>query len=90
MFAYDQSLLLQGPALKIIVDFLTACLGAACFAMAGVGFFLRNLRWVERLLAAFLGIALIMPDKRISLVGGLLLALYVTVLFYSQRRMRKG
>jgi len=90
MFAYDQSLLLQGPALKIIVDFLTACLGAACFAMSGVGFFLRNLRWVERLLAAFLGIALIMPDKRISLVGGLLLALYVTVLFYSQRRMRKG
>ncbi|MBN2033655.1 MAG: TRAP transporter fused permease subunit [Deltaproteobacteria bacterium] len=87
MFAYDQSLLLQGPALKIFIDFITACLGAICFAVAGVGFFLRNLKWFERFLAAFLGVALIMPEKKISLVGGLLLTFLVIVQFYGRKRM---
>jgi TRAP transporter 4TM/12TM fusion protein len=84
MFAYDQSLLLVGPVWKVIVVMLTACLGAWCLAVAGEGFFLRNLKWYERIISLAAALLLIYPSAKYSMVGGILFVL----LLFGQRHGR--
>jgi len=78
MFAYDQSLLLVGPAWKVIFVMLTACLGAWCLAVGGEGYLLRNLKWYERIISLAAALLLIYPSANYSLVGGIL---FVFLLF---------
>lgn len=87
MFVYDQSLLLVGPVWKVTITVVTACLGAWCFALAGEGYFLRNLKWYERILAIVAALLLIFPSKNYSLVGGVLLG---TLLFVQFRGRKRG
>ncbi|BEQ13592.1 TRAP transporter permease [Desulfoferula mesophila] len=86
MFAYDQSLLLEGPLGKMAMDMGTAILGAACFAVAGVGYLLGKLNTPERGLAFVIGILLIMPVKAYSLAGLALLALLVLWQLYRRKK----
>ena len=88
MFAYDQSLLLEGPVGKMILDMFTACLGAGCFAVAGVGFLLAPLPLYMRGLAFAIGVLLIMPAKLYSLVGLALLAVLIFVQFQKRRSLQ--
>lgn len=90
MFAYDQSLLLEGPFSQIAVDLFTACIGAACFAMTGVGYFLRDLKWFERFFLFLVGILLIFPKKTFSLVGMILLFLFVVSQLYARKKAMKS
>lgn len=86
MFAYEQSLLLEGPIGKMVLDMSTAILGAACFAAAGVGYLLGKLNPLERGLAFVIGILLIMPVKAYSLAGLALLALLVLWQLYRRKK----
>ncbi|MBU1277242.1 MAG: TRAP transporter fused permease subunit [Proteobacteria bacterium] len=86
MFAYEQSLLLEGPLGKMALDMSTAILGAGCFAFAGVGYLLGNLNLYERGLAFVIGILLIMPVKAYSLAGLALLALLVLWQLYRRKK----
>ena len=86
MFAYEQSLLLEGPIGKMVMDMSTAILGAGCFAVAGVGYLLGRLNLLERGLAFGIGILLIMPVKAYSLVGLVLLALLVLWQLYRRKK----
>ncbi len=80
----DQSLLLEGPVGKMVWDMFTACLGAGCFALAGVGYLWRPLHWYERLLAFGVGILLIMPAKGYSLAGVAILAAMLAIQFFTK------
>ncbi len=84
MFAYEQSLLMEGPIGTMALDMFTACLGAGCFALAGVGYLWRHLLWYERLLAFGVGILLIMPAKVYSLAGMVILAVMLAIQFYTR------
>jgi TRAP transporter 4TM/12TM fusion protein len=81
MFAYDQTLLLQGAFWEVVLDVSTACLGTACFAMAGVGFLKRPFKSYERLLAFAAGFLLVVPQKNASLAGLILMAVVVVTQF---------
>jgi len=83
IFAYDQSLLLVGPFLKVIVTIVTACLGTWCFAVAGEGYFLQRLSWPERLMAGLAGLLLILPFKQFSFLG---VAVLVVLLIQLRKR----
>lgn len=86
MFVYDQSLLLVGPVWKVIITVITACVGAWCFALAGEGYFLRDLKWFERILAAVAAVLLIFPSKTYSLFGGVLLGTLLFILSRGRKR----
>lgn len=86
MFVYDQSLLLVGPVWKVIITVITACVGAWCFALAGEGYFLRDLKWFERILAAVAAVLLIFPSKTYSLFGGVLLGTLLFILSHGRKQ----
>lgn len=90
MFAYDQTLLMQGTFMEVAVDMFTACLGAGCFALGGVGYMFRHLKWFERLLAFGTGVLLITPEKSYSLIGIPLLALLLIGQFYHAMKAKKA
>ncbi len=86
MFAYDQTLLMQGGIAEVAIDMASACLGAGCFALAGVGHFMRRLHWYERLAALAAGLMLVFPEKAYSLGGAALLLLVLIPQYLAWRR----
>ncbi|RJX36433.1 MAG: TRAP transporter fused permease subunit [Desulfarculus sp.] len=89
MFAYEQSLLMEGPVGTMILDMSTACLGAGAFALAGVGFLFRPLQWFERVLAFIAGVLLIAPSKYYSLAGLAVLAALLGAQYHSRLQAKK-
>lgn len=92
MFAYDQSLLLIGEPLDIMVDAVTAILGVFSLALCSEGYFKRALNMLERIVAGIAAICLIVPDWIISLTGLALLAVLVLLQFrgHGNRTVTKG
>ncbi len=90
MFAYDQTLMMEGPALDVALDMISACLGAASFALAGVGFLFRRQTWLERILAFAAGLLLVFPEKLYSLAGLGLLCLLLIPQLAARRRQRSA
>jgi TRAP transporter 4TM/12TM fusion protein len=86
VFAYEQSILLIGPIWKVAFDVFTASLGAFCFAVAGEGYLLRNLRVYERIIALFAALLLIYPSRLYSVFGVGLLAILLIINRLDQRR----
>lgn len=61
MFVYSPELLMQGEALRVILAFITACVGAFCTAAALQGYFRTNASWYVRIM---MGVAaLLMIDS---------------------------
>ena len=90
MFAYDQALLLVGPFWKIIIVVLTACLGASCFAIAGEGYLIKNLKWFERIVALAAAVLLIHPTLTNSLVGIGLFGLLLVTQFHGRSTLAQA
>jgi TRAP transporter 4TM/12TM fusion protein len=88
MFAYDQTLLLEGKTLDIVVDIFTACLGAASFALAGVGYLFRHQNLLERILVFVAGLLLVFPEKLYSLAGLALLCLLLIPQILARKKQR--
>jgi TRAP-type uncharacterized transport system fused permease subunit len=90
MFAYDQTLLMEGPWLDVTLDMTSACLGAAAFALAGVGFLFRRLSWPERGMVFVAALLLVFPEKLYSLAGLGLLCLLLVPQFMARRKQRSA
>jgi TRAP-type uncharacterized transport system fused permease subunit len=83
MFVVSPTLLMQGNPVLIIFNFITALAGTCLVCMAVVGYFLRQLSLLDRLIFAVAGLALVFPTTGfklsivVNLVGlglGILLA----------------
>ncbi|MEW6663863.1 MAG: TRAP transporter permease [Thermodesulfobacteriota bacterium] len=88
LFVHNQSLLLVGSFSKVIIDMLTACLGAAGLGVAMVGFLLKPLHWCERVVVLIASLLLLFPEATHSLVGALLL--FIFILFHARRTVFSG
>ncbi|MBI4321094.1 MAG: TRAP transporter fused permease subunit [Chloroflexi bacterium] len=75
VFAFDQSLMLQGPPDRIVITVVTAFLGAVTVAAGIRGYAMRPLNAVQRLMAMTGGVLLIAPDITMSAVGLAMVAL---------------
>ncbi len=75
MFAFDQSLLLIGSILDIIIHTITALIGVLFLAVACEGYFMRRLIWFERVVSGIAALMLIVPNWKVSMAGGILIAL---------------
>jgi TRAP transporter 4TM/12TM fusion protein len=61
LFVYSGTLLLKGDPVFIVIDFVTAVAGVWFISAAVMGYSLRDLGWLDRLLHMAVGICLIMP-----------------------------
>jgi TRAP transporter 4TM/12TM fusion protein len=61
MFVISPTLLMQGRPLLIVFNFITALIGTCLVSMAVVGYFLRRLGLLDRLIFAAAGLALLYP-----------------------------
>ncbi|MBI2319532.1 MAG: TRAP transporter fused permease subunit, partial [Betaproteobacteria bacterium] len=61
VFIFDPLLLFQGPALLIVLAIATAAGGTVAIGIAMAGYFVRPLGWLNRVLLAAGGIALLIP-----------------------------
>jgi TRAP transporter 4TM/12TM fusion protein len=90
LFVYSGTLLLKGDPVFIVIDFVTAVAGVWFISAAVMGYSLRPLGWLDRLLHMAVGICLIMPvgafaAARWMNVAGVVMA--VALLVY-ERMMR--
>ena len=69
MFLYSPALLLVGNQAEIIRCALTCFIGMIALASAGMGFIFRNLKVIERLLLAVIGLLLVIPTYTTDIVG---------------------
>ena len=95
LFVLSPTLLMQGPALAILLAAATAVLGVAAVTAALAGYVLKPLRPPARLLVGVAGLGLLLPPAAfaeagwINLAGGALLALGL-LLSVLPRRLTKA
>ena len=68
MFVSSPTLLLRGSLGHVLFAALTAIAGTVLLGIALVGYFVRNLGWIQRVVIGLCGVALILPPNP----GGLL------------------
>jgi TRAP transporter 4TM/12TM fusion protein len=61
LFVYSGTLLLRGDPLFIVIDFVTAVAGVWLISAAVMGYSVRHLGWLDRLVYLIAGVCLIMP-----------------------------
>ncbi len=86
IFVFDPLLLCEGPAGLIVLSILTAAAGTVCIGIAMAGYFLRPVGWLNRLLLAACGVALIIPaggtipySWALNIIGGAACALILVL-----------
>jgi TRAP-type uncharacterized transport system fused permease subunit len=91
LFVYSGTLLLKGDPVFIVIDFITAVAGVWFISAAVMGYSLRDLGWVGRIVHMVVGICLIVPvgafaaARWMNIVGAVMA---VAVLAY-ERMMRR-
>jgi TRAP transporter 4TM/12TM fusion protein len=73
-FVASTTLLMEGPAWRIALDFVTASVGFVLIAAACEGHPMLGVRWWERLLLAAAGIFFVVPEMWANAVGAALAA----------------
>ncbi|MGY0693639.1 TRAP transporter permease [Virgibacillus sp. FSP13] len=71
MFVSQPILLLQGDAnvMNVSIAVITALLGMASISAALIGYFVRSVNWLERIIMIAAGLLLVYPDMKFSLAG---------------------
>ena len=91
LFVYSGTLLLKGDPVFIVIDFVTAVAGVWLISAAVMGYSVRHLCLVDRLVYAVVGICLLLPvgsfpqAKYFNIAG----AVMAIALFVFERAMRK-
>jgi len=88
MFAYDQSLLWIGGVWQILLSSAIAFLGVWALAVTCEGYFLRELRLLERIAMAVVTILLLIPLRYLNLVGAVALGLFMASQILARRRVQ--
>jgi TRAP-type uncharacterized transport system fused permease subunit len=91
LFVYSGTLLLKGDPLFIVIDFATAVAGVWLISAAVMGYSVRDLGWLDRLVYLIAGICLILPvgafpAARWMNLAGVLLAIALLVWERALRR----
>jgi len=76
-FAFDQSLMLQGPPERVAIAVVTALMGAVTVASGLRGYALRRMNLLQRAIAVVAGLLLIAPQIELSATGFVLIAFLV-------------
>jgi TRAP transporter 4TM/12TM fusion protein len=87
MFIYEPAILFQGPLYRTIENVVTGTLGLLILAVFFEGYLMRRLKWIERILYALLGVALMHPDRvsnYLGFTGFVLLTVYIA---FSSRKI---
>lgn len=94
MFVASPNLLLHGRLENVVITAITAIIGTALLGMALMGYFVRDLGWLQRIVVGACGVALIVP-MNIPAIGQISWAINVAglivvipVLFYEWRGRR--
>ncbi len=89
LFVFSKTLLMQGPVFEIILDFVTAVAGVWFISASVMGYSVRNLRTLNRVLYLIVGILLMTPVGSFeaapwfNLAGGVM-----AVLIFAWERLR--
>lgn len=85
MFVLNPTLLMiDSTWLEILFSLLTAILGMIAISAGMIGYWYRNVRWYERILAIATGLLLIYPEGMSDTIGFVLFALQVVVQFITR------
>ena len=87
VFVYGPSLNFQGPPSGIILSASTGIVSVVCLSAAIIGFFLRPLHFVERIMLMASAVALMLPGVLTDIVGLCLLAPVLVSQILKRRRM---
>ena len=92
MFVYNQSLLLMGSPLNIIIAVFTASIGIICLAAGIIGYLLKETKIMERIILLAAAILLIKPGWITDIIGLLCVGLVVILQLRTNPfdRNRKG
>jgi len=89
MFVYEPAILFQGPMFRTIENVVSGTAGLLILAVFFEGYFMRHLKWIERILYAFMGVALMHPERLSNYVGFVGFAL-LTLYIYKTRNRKKA
>ncbi len=88
MFVYNNSLLLMGRPVDIVLAFITACIGVICLSASIMNYFIRKTNIIERILLFLSALLLIKPGFKTDLLG-LFCILIVLILQTKERFLIK-
>ena len=77
-FVYNPALLTIGPVHQIVISGITAIVGIGMVAIGLEGYLLAELKWVQRILLVIGGLALLVPNIIVRMIG----LLIAVLLFY--------
>lgn len=87
MVIYSPELMLKGSVLAVLFRIFTAFFGISGVAMVFLGFFIKDLKWIPRLLLFIASISLVYHDFMINMVGYLIMGMvFIWQKSYSERR----
>ena len=86
MFVYAPSLLMQGPAWKILLDGLTALFGVIILAAALEGFLIRPLAVPIRVVLFILAILMVVPHYMATLIGLSAFAAMMAMMYFLKKK----
>lgn len=75
VFIFQPALLLDGTLPQILLTVITTFAGVFCLDVVMTGYLFRECKVIERLLFVAAGIALLVPDLKVSLIGAILFAI---------------
>lgn len=79
MFVYNPVLLMQGPALPIIIAFITAAIGVICIAAFFQGWFINHLSNWLRTVVLIAGLGLIIPGDYTDIISVIILIIFLVL-----------
>lgn len=86
-FAYNEALMLRGGVIGIIISVATALLGVYALGVAIAGYTNRPMSWLWRIMLFAGGVALVVPNTVVSLIG---LAVSAVAVLLSSGRGNRG
>lgn len=69
MVIYSPELMLKGSILGILFRIVTAFLGVSGMAMVFLGFFIKNLNWIPRVILFIASISLVYHNNKVNIIG---------------------
>ena len=89
MFIYGPQILGFGNVMQIIMTILTTMIGIFFLSIAIIGWFLKNLKWIMRIICLFSAFMMIIPEWRSDLIGLTLgfLMIGITLINYKKEKI---
>lgn len=70
-FAYNQSLMLNGSIVNVVISIITAVIGVSSIGMGVAGYIKKELSYIMRVLLVILGVIMVLPSLILSILGAI-------------------